>query len=447
MRLTNNKLSEGVATALIEIANKYDVFCRDALFDFYTLFNNGTLNYDNAILEALRQQDPAGYYVERDSFFKQRTMLEDLIHTDIFNDIKTTYTDPLVCVEEFIKLIKAFVSQANATFNGTSNTVSNTANNAPINLDALCEAARAIINGATDPFMQTIFSSGGGFSYIISRDGEGKHDPVKMLQFTELFIKRGGAKLYSWVANLQGVAGFEKDDKCVTNSVTDDRVDEQMETLDQALLASPGDLVRPDVDKKLAQKELVVSRNVTSDKDKAHSIVLLDVSGSMQAADCAGGRMDRVYYATIITLAILDRVVKRGDTAHIILFEAFPLPPRSAESVEEGVAVAKWLISRNNCGGGTNTERAIKKAFDLINQAGKYRKCDIVLITDGECDVNETNIKNNKPEKTAIRTIQIGNSVSVRAKNKVFEISDKAIAAGWDFKNDCPDLGTTLQGV
>jgi Mg-chelatase subunit ChlD len=480
MRVTKNRKNDDskhkvIAEQLKAIGDKYKVRCYDILFDLYNLFRNKgqSLDADPKTLEALRKTDPARYWIARDEFHRQRAVFTDISKSDLYKALLTKA--PLVAVEEVCKWlhemhvrIKAAKEQP-ASYGNRLPAMNDRHGNHDEHDNQMFEASKeqeAERHGQQSPFELTdplqlmgqlfgdmnnpagasIFAMGASPYLFTNKLDKPDKDAQWLLETAKRYCAKGGSNFFKWVANVADKAGFEEKKDIVTPELSQHKKNEQMDSVADVVNANPADLQRPDLEKQIVDKTLDVTKNTASTVDKAHAVVLLDVSGSMGMPDIAGGRCDRALYAFCLIFAMLQKVIERGDCFHVILFEGSPHPPISAGTSDEAVRMVNQLCHHSRWGGGTCIQSALNAGIKLVAQMQKVRHADIILITDGEACVDVKGTRASLPPRTKIRGVHIGNC-SRDAKKQMFDLCDAAMVAEWDDKEDMPKLGNLLKGV
>jgi len=133
-------------------------------------------------------------------------------------------------------------------------------------------------------------------------------------------------------------------------------------------------------------------------------IACIDNSGSMSG--------EPEIWSKAVGLALLDIALSRkrdmciihfGNKSEIRIFEFSP-EDSAVERIEKIQEAASFFFN-----GGTDFDRPLSEAFDIISKKEKYRKADIVFITDGACSVDIEGTKKRKKElNVQIQTILIG---------------------------------------
>lgn len=128
-------------------------------------------------------------------------------------------------------------------------------------------------------------------------------------------------------------------------------------------------------------------------------LVALDCSSSMHG--------DRITWAVGVALALADTARRQRRSAGLVAFnEAIQrefIWPRGAVPPEQLMDLAGL-----DAAGGTNFDRPIRWALDQIRQAPAFHRADIVLITDGECDLNPDTLDAlNHARRQGVRVLSI----------------------------------------
>jgi uncharacterized protein with von Willebrand factor type A (vWA) domain len=148
-------------------------------------------------------------------------------------------------------------------------------------------------------------------------------------------------------------------------------------------------------------------------------VVLEDASGSMD------GVKQQWTKALVLALAYFARLQRRSfgwalfDT-YVRVSHAYPQGALSAKDMIE--------IAESRAGGGTDFERPLRKAVEMIQKEG-LRKADILLVTDGMCAISDAFLKELKAVKKALEVqiftvlVNVGDTTDATVK----EFSDRII--------------------
>jgi uncharacterized protein with von Willebrand factor type A (vWA) domain len=167
-----------------------------------------------------------------------------------------------------------------------------------------------------------------------------------------------------------------------------------------AKLANP--LMKMDFRKKYLEKQLLQYRlRGKEKKGKGPVVVCVDESGSMQG--------NRDVWAKAVALALLQIAQQQKRNFALIHFDS------SVTRTDEfnGPVDQNRLMDTIAyfTGGGTSFEEPMDKAAEIINKDKNYNDADIILISDGDCCVQEKWVeefnKNKDAHKVSVTTILI----------------------------------------
>lgn len=141
--------------------------------------------------------------------------------------------------------------------------------------------------------------------------------------------------------------------------------------------------LRKDFMKRFVEEQLL-QYHLKLAKGRGPLVVCLDGSSSMSD--------DKEIWAKAVCLTLLDHAKRQRRKFRIIVFSSKGAPLRYFESR----ASASWGMAESDImelaeyfpGGGTDFEEPLDKASEFLNLS-KFKRGDVVFITDGECDVNE----------------------------------------------------------
>jgi uncharacterized protein with von Willebrand factor type A (vWA) domain len=154
-------------------------------------------------------------------------------------------------------------------------------------------------------------------------------------------------------------------------------------------------------DKMLIDKDLKVKQYQSRRKKKQILYLLIDVSGSMSGA--------RQVVATAIAVAYIKKAISEKSIYFFRYFDDKPFDLHKVTNEPEALKEISYLMGNPHSGGGTNITRALETAIQDINDpklfkqieedAGMgeregfdeeilYERADILIITDGEDQVN-----------------------------------------------------------
>ncbi|KXG75522.1 Protein ViaA [Fervidicola ferrireducens] len=137
-------------------------------------------------------------------------------------------------------------------------------------------------------------------------------------------------------------------------------------------------------------------------------IVCVDESGSMEG--------QREIWAKAVALALFNIAMKKRRPYALIRFSASTRKPFFAHPKKK-IKLDQMLSElERSTGGGTNFEKPLQKAVEIIKSNKTYQKADIVFITDGECPVApeflEEFLKLKAKRKVSVLSVLIGNYTS-----------------------------------
>ena len=127
-------------------------------------------------------------------------------------------------------------------------------------------------------------------------------------------------------------------------------------------------------------------------KKKGPVIACIDTSGSMNGIP--------LMKAKALLLATADILEKEKRSLYILLFgESGQIKELNINQSYEKVEILKFL--NTGYGGGTNFETPIKRGIEIIEDIKEYNKADILMITDGFCEISQEfkNYLNKKKEE------------------------------------------------
>lgn len=224
---------------------------------------------------------------------------------------------------------------------------------------------------------------------------------------------------------------------------------DRMDDYSQVDSVDPMEMAREEFDVNLAQKKLEVKHNITEEQGTCHLFVMLDVSGSMQGCD-VGGQVCRAFAANIISLSLLQFALKDNWQVHVAPFTARVGERAVQNAVDRATALSamKWLGGQNYNGWDTDIENAVLWAYNKLQGDPNYRKCDIVLITDGSAPMSQRMVSL-KPAKTKLHTLVLGDECLELGNllDPLKEASDTLYHVGWNSNTQQLDIGKGLNNI
>lgn len=113
---------------------------------------------------------------------------------------------------------------------------------------------------------------------------------------------------------------------------------------------------------------------------KGPVVALLDTSGSMDGIP--------ILKAKALLLAVSKILKKENRSLHIILFgDSNQMQELNILKEEEHKKILKFISK--GYGGGTNFETPLKRGIEIVKEKKDYHKADILLITDGLCEISD----------------------------------------------------------
>lgn len=108
-------------------------------------------------------------------------------------------------------------------------------------------------------------------------------------------------------------------------------------------------------------------------------VACLDTSGSMGGAP--------LLKAKALLLAIANILRQEGRSLHVLLFGAADeIREFALEDAQHSAGLLHFL--RQGFGGGTNFEAPLARAMQIIEQQTAYEKADVLMISDGDCQLS-----------------------------------------------------------
>jgi uncharacterized protein with von Willebrand factor type A (vWA) domain len=108
-------------------------------------------------------------------------------------------------------------------------------------------------------------------------------------------------------------------------------------------------------------------------------VACLDTSGSMQGTP--------LLKAKALLLAIANILQKEDRSLHVLLFGSTG-EIREFSMVGQNNAVGLLQFLQQGFGGGTDFETPLRHALNIIRQQPRYQKADVLMISDGDCQLS-----------------------------------------------------------
>ncbi len=178
------------------------------------------------------------------------------------------------------------------------------------------------------------------------------------------------------------------------------RGDDIARLLPSELVALRHPLLRRDVQRRFAEKALLqYGLRGDDDRGRGPMIVCLDGSGSMQGA--------KELWSKAVALTLLEQARRARRAFRVIGFSAHPQPlfvrdlvaPRAGVDGRRPVAMEALVeFAEHFPGGGTDFAPPLEKALETLGEA-RFRRGDVVLITDGEAQLGDAFVERLLAEK------------------------------------------------
>ena len=131
----------------------------------------------------------------------------------------------------------------------------------------------------------------------------------------------------------------------------------------------------------------------TSRKRTGPVVACLDTSGSMQGMP--------LLKAKALLLAIANILKREDRSLHLLLFGAAgEIREFALEARNDAAGLLNFL--RQGFGGGTDFESPLRRALEIIERQGDYRKADMLMISDGDCVLSPEFMQTLQARKAAL---------------------------------------------
>jgi len=147
-------------------------------------------------------------------------------------------------------------------------------------------------------------------------------------------------------------------------------------------------------------------------------VICLDSSGSMSGF--------REEWSKGVAIALLTIAQKQKRTCRILHFTA---DIERVDDFPKGVFTPQKLIASMEAfyGGGTCWDKALNSALQIIEQEKEFKQADIILITDGDCDVDDHWLQEFKAKQKQLEFSTFGVLIGNNNTTRLGEILDKVI--------------------
>jgi Mg-chelatase subunit ChlD len=433
------------------------------LIDLYLLcaqpFPN--LRNDAELVEGLARHDPA-YWSYRTKITSRKDFLESMRTSPYMQELRKL-SDPMAAVLQFIAdYEKARAAEAAVAGNPVATTIEHTGNAIFVGYadEALLSKLPAPLDEDFDEYLSALvlplkFTDPGLSAFVMSSCGSGRYhtattDPAYALaggvvkhaidlptaypllyrEFTRIVEELGAA----------GKVGVDTDKDMLERRRDKMTEYEQVSSVDVAALAQDG------FEAQYAQKKVEVDHPQDEEAGICHLYILLDVTGSMHSTDL-GGRISRAWAANVLALSLLRFAYDGRWHVHVIPFSGAPGAAQHAVSPESATEVMAWLGQQRYDGGATNIEKAVLAAYEDVQNDPTYRKCDIVLLTDG-CSPISSAVSTRKPARTKLRTLFTASELPYGAHAQhLIDASDTHSLVGFDNMTAQLTFGDALKAI
>jgi uncharacterized protein with von Willebrand factor type A (vWA) domain len=462
----NSSIMPSVVESLRKLCEEKGITDQDLVLDVYQVCNDkGTVQFISTddLLAEVERTDPA-YWTSRVSINQRKDYLENLANSHYMAAL-IALNDPMKATLVFVEhLVKAYASRASVAHDKHRSDVHGQSSfySSQEYLDEVEQMAAQVSTAEDfDHMMDRLVTpqqvcSSPVLSAFFCGCGVGKlydalESPGSVL--AEAVVKEAVnlpdhyPMIYQEFTRISEDIGSTSTIKTDTDQQTDENRKDRMEDFGQLDTVDPTEIAQEGYDIKLAEKKLEV--NIPQDEDigVCHLFVLLDVSGSMDCTDI--GPYARGLVANILTLSLLQFAMKDKWVVHVVPFAGDVARHKVQHATDEHTALAamRWLGRQSYTGGSTDIQRAVLFAYQELQNDPTYRKCDIVLITDG-CSPITYKVVGEKPERTKLRTLFVSSELpyGTHARHLV-KASDTHKLVRWDVAKGCFDIGDALSHI
>lgn len=189
------------------------------------------------------------------------------------------------------------------------------------------------------------------------------------------------------------------------------------------------------------KRQLQYSKQSNKSKNKGPIIICVDCSGSMSG--------DEEMWSKAMAMGVLEVAQMQKRDYGCILYSSTADDPiiigKDEISPEKTITICESFE-----GGGTNFERPLQKALDMIKNSKTWKEADIMFITDGDCSTSDTFLRkfNAAKEEYEFKTkgilIDLGRYSSSDASLREFCDDVVRISSIADLKNSESDINRQL---
>ena len=118
---------------------------------------------------------------------------------------------------------------------------------------------------------------------------------------------------------------------------------------------------------------------------KGPVVVLLDESGSMREAD-------KDIWSKAVCLALLSTATREKRDWYLVAFNGGIRREVSIPANQANMVLIQQALD-HRCAGGTNFDKPVLKAVEIVQTSRTMKKADVVIITDGEADLEPATVE------------------------------------------------------
>ncbi len=135
----------------------------------------------------------------------------------------------------------------------------------------------------------------------------------------------------------------------------------------------------------LQHKAMVYGMQGKEPQARGPVVVLLDESGSMRSGD-------KDIWAKAVCLALLSTATRQKRDWHLISFNGAIIRETAIPARQATMANIQAALD-HRCAGGTDFDAPVLRAVEIIRTSRSMKKADVVIITDGEDDLESATIE------------------------------------------------------
>ena len=135
----------------------------------------------------------------------------------------------------------------------------------------------------------------------------------------------------------------------------------------------------------LQKKALTYGMTGREPQARGPVVVLLDESGSMREAG-------KDIWSKAVCLALLSTATRQRRDWHLVCFNGAVRRERTIPARQATMAIIQDALD-HRCAGGTNFDHPVLRAIDIVQTSKAMKQADVVIITDGEADLEPATIE------------------------------------------------------